>query len=121
MNEVLGFVTGFLIWVGIATVPCLTDHTAARISVVVSTVWNLVGFYMLMVLAGLSQINEEMNDAARIAGAKAWQRFWRITLPLLRPTLLLIVVLSTTHATHAFGTMLLLTDRRPANSTRLRV
>ena len=74
---------------------------------------------MLMVLAGLSQINEELYDAARIAGANPWQRFWRITLPMLRPTLLLIVVLATIHATQAFETILLLTDGGPANATRL--
>jgi multiple sugar transport system permease protein len=49
LNEDLGVVDGFLKWAGIATVPWLTDDTAARISVVVTTVWNLVGFYMLMV------------------------------------------------------------------------
>jgi ABC-type sugar transport system permease subunit len=119
LNEDLGVVDGFLKWAGIATVPWLTDDTAARISVVVTTVWNLVGFYMLMVLAGLSQINEELYDAARIAGANAWQRFWRITLPMLRPTLLLIIVLATIHATQAFETILLLTDGGPANATRL--
>jgi ABC-type sugar transport system permease subunit len=119
LNEDLGVVDGFLKWVGFVTIPWLTDDTAARVSVVVTTVWNLVGFYMLMVLAGLSQINEDLYDAARIAGANAWQRFWTITLPLLRPTLLLIVVLATIHATQAFETILLLTDGGPANATRL--
>jgi ABC-type sugar transport system permease subunit len=80
---------------------------------------DLVGFYMLIVLAGLSQINEELDDAARIAGANGWHRFRRITLPMLRPTLLLIVVLATIHATQAFEPILLLTDGGPANATRL--
>jgi alpha-1,4-digalacturonate transport system permease protein len=119
LNEDLGVIDGFLKWAGVATVPWLTDDTAARISVVVTTVWNLAGFYMLMVLAGLTQINEELYAAARIAGANAWQRFWCITLPLLRPTLILIVVLATIHATQAFETILLLTDGGPANATRL--
>ena len=60
--------------------------------VVLITVWNLVGFYMLMVLAGLSQISVELYEAARIEGATGWQRFWRITLPMLRPTILLVVM-----------------------------
>jgi alpha-1,4-digalacturonate transport system permease protein len=119
LNEDLGVVDGFLKWAGLATVPWLTDDTAARISVVVTTVWNLVGFYMLMVLAGLSQINQDLYDAGKIAGANVWQRFWCITLPMLRPTLLLIVVLATIHATQAFETILLLTDGGPANATRL--
>ncbi len=119
LNEDLGIIDGFLKWLGLATVPWLTAETPARISVVITTVWNLVGFYMLMVLAGLSQINEDLYDAARIAGANAWQRFWRVTLPMLRPTLLLIVVLAMIHATQAFETILLLTDGGPANATRL--
>jgi multiple sugar transport system permease protein len=82
-------------------------------------VWNLVGFYMLMVLAGLSQISPELYEAARIEGAAKWQRFWHITLPMLRPSILLIVILAMVHATQAFETILLLTDGGPGSATRL--
>jgi alpha-1,4-digalacturonate transport system permease protein len=119
LNEDLGVIDGFLKWAGMSTIPWLTDDTAARISVVAATVWNLVGFYMLMVLAGLSQINPDLYEAAKIEGASAWRRFWHITLPLLAPTMLLIVVLATIHATQAFETILLLTDGGPAGATRL--
>jgi ABC-type sugar transport system permease subunit len=119
LNEDLGVIDGFLKWAGMNTIPWLTDDTGARISVVAATVWNLVGFYMLMVLAGLSQINPDLYDAARIDGASAWRRLWNITLPLLAPTMLLIVVLATIHATQAFETILLLTDGGPAGATRL--
>jgi ABC-type sugar transport system permease subunit len=110
---------GLLKWAGLSVIPWLTDDTGARISVVAATVWNLVGFYMLMVLAGLSQINPDLYEAAKIEGASAWRRFWHITLPLLAPTMLLIVVLATIHATQAFETILLLTDGGPAGATRL--
>ena len=119
LNEDLGVIDGFLKWAGLATVPWLTDDNWARISVVLATVWNLVGFYMLMVLAGLSQINPDLYEAAKIEGASAFRRFWHITLPLLAPTMLLIVVLATIHATQAFETILLLTDGGPAGATRL--
>jgi multiple sugar transport system permease protein len=119
LNEDLGVIDGFLKWAGLATVPWLTDDNCARISVVVATVWNLVGFYMLMVLAGLSQINPDLYEAAKIEGASAFRRLWHITLPLLAPTMLLIVVLATIHATQAFETILLLTDGGPAGATRL--
>jgi alpha-1,4-digalacturonate transport system permease protein len=119
LNEDLGVIDGFLKWAGMSTVPWLTDDTAARISVVAATVWNLVGFYMLMVIAGLSQINPDLYEAAKIEGASAWRRLWHITLPLLAPTMLLIVVLATIHATQAFETILLLTDGGPAGATRL--
>ena len=119
LNEDLGIMDGLLKWAGLSVIPWLTDDTGARISVVAATVWNLVGFYMLMVLAGLSQINPDLYEAAKIEGASAWRRFWHITLPLLAPTMLLIVVLATIHATQAFETILLLTDGGPAGATRL--
>jgi ABC-type sugar transport system permease subunit len=119
LNEDLGVIDGFLKWAGVLTIPWLTDDTGARISVVAATVWNLVGFYMLMVLAGLSQINPDLYEAAKIEGASAWRRLWHITLPLLGPTMLLIVILATIHATQAFETILLLTDGGPAGATRL--
>src|SRR6202051_5098272 len=74
---------------------------------------------MLMVWAGLSQISAELYEAARIEGAIGWQRFWRITLPMLRPTILLVVILAMVHATQAFETILLLTDGGPGSATRL--
>src|SRR6516165_3815781 len=119
LNEDLGVIDGFLKWAGASTIPWLTDDFSARVSVVVASVWNLVGFYMLMILAGLSQISPDLYEAARIEGANAWHRFWRITLPMLKPTILLVVILATIHATQAFETILLLTDGGPGGATRL--
>ena len=119
LNEELGVIDGFLKWAGASTIPWLTSDLSARVSVVLITVWNLVGFYMLMVLAGLSQIGTDLYEAARIEGATAWQRFWRITLPMLRPTILLVVILATIHATQAFEMILLLTAGGPGDATRL--
>jgi ABC-type sugar transport system permease subunit len=119
LNEDLGVIDGFLKWAGLSTIPWLSADSYARVSVVIASVWNLVGFYMLMVLAGLSQIGPELYEAAKIEGAAAWQRFWHITLPMLRPTILLIVILAMVHATQAFETILLLTDGGPGSATRL--
>jgi alpha-1,4-digalacturonate transport system permease protein len=119
LNEDLGVIDGFLKWAGMSTVPWLSADSYARASVVLASVWNLVGFYMLMVLAGLSQINQELYEAARIEGAAKWQQFWHITLPMLRPTILLVVILAMVHATQAFETILLLTDGGPGGATRL--
>jgi len=119
LNEELGVIDALLKWVGLPTIPWLTSDFSARLSVVLITVWNLVGFYMLMVLAGLSQISTDLYEAARIEVATAWQRFWRITLPMLRPTILLVVILATIHATQAFEMILLLTAGGPGDATRL--
>jgi alpha-1,4-digalacturonate transport system permease protein len=121
LNEDLGVINGFLKWAGMSTIPWLSSDFSARVSVVVASVWNLVGFYMLMILAGLSQISPDLYEAARIEGANAWHRFWGITLPMLRPTILLVVILATVHATQAFETILLLTDGGPGGATRLAV
>jgi ABC-type sugar transport system permease subunit len=119
LNEDLGVIDGFLKWAGMSTIPWLSSDFSARVSVVLASVWNLVGFYMLMILAGLSQISPDLYEAARIEGANAWHRFWRITLPMLKPTILLVVILATIHATQAFETILLLTDGGPGGATRL--
>jgi alpha-1,4-digalacturonate transport system permease protein len=119
LNQDLGVIDGFLRWVGAPSIPWLTSDFSARVSIVLITVWNLVGFYMLMVLAGLSQISADLYEAAKIEGATAWNRFWRITLPMLRPTIVLVVILATIHATQAFEMILLLTDGGPGDATRL--
>jgi alpha-1,4-digalacturonate transport system permease protein len=119
LNEDLGVIDGFMKWAGLSTVPWLSADFPARLSVVLASVWNLVGFYMLMVLAGLSQISQELYESARLEGAAKWQQFWHITLPLLKPTILLVVILATVHATQAFETILLLTAGGPGSATRL--
>ena len=65
LNEDLGVIDGFLKWAGLSTIPWLTDDLSARLCVIAITVWNLVGFYMLMVLAGLSQIGVELTKYVR--------------------------------------------------------
>jgi len=119
LNEDLGVIDGLMKWAGLSTIPWLSADFPARLSVVIATAWNLVGFYMLMVLAGLSQISHELYEAARLEGAAKWQQFWHITLPMLKPTILLVVILATVHATQAFETILLLTDGGPGGATRL--
>jgi alpha-1,4-digalacturonate transport system permease protein len=119
LNEDLGVIDGFMKWAGLSAIPWLSADFPARLSVVIASVWNLVGFYMLMVLAGLSQISHELYEAARLEGAAKWQQFWYVTLPMLKPTVLLVVILATVHATQAFETILLLTDGGPGGATRL--
>jgi glucose/mannose transport system permease protein len=65
----------------------------ALIPVVFAATWQLSGFAMAMFLAGLGGIPEEVHEASKMDGASAWQAFWRITFPLLRPTLVIALVL----------------------------
>src|SRR5262245_26343128 len=71
----------------------LASPEAALPSIVVMEVWRYVGYNVLLLLVGLGSINRELYEAARIDGANEWQVIWHITLPLLKPTLLVIMVL----------------------------
>jgi ABC-type sugar transport system permease subunit len=97
----------------------LRDPDTALWSVAISSVWASLGFTFILVTAGLQGIPEELNEAAAIDGATGTVRFWRITLPLLGPTLLFVVIVLTTRAFQAYGEMDLLTDGgpRPDNPT----
>jgi len=73
-------------------IPWLTDSTLAPWTVVVVLVWRDTGYWFIIFLAGLTTINPEINDAARIDGASGLQRLVRITLPLMRPTLIFAIL-----------------------------
>jgi multiple sugar transport system permease protein len=80
-------------------------------------VWRFAGFNMLLLLVGLNTIPTELYEAARVDGASRWQTFRRITLPLLRPTLALLLILSITGSLLAFDQFYILTRGGPSNST----
>lgn len=75
-----------------------TDPWAARSAVIVADVWKTTPFMALLILAGLQMIPKELYEAARVDGATAWQRFTRITLPLVRPALMVAVLFRTLDA-----------------------
>lgn len=65
----------------------------ALIPVIIAATWQLAGFAMAMFLAGLGSVPDEVLEAAKVDGANAWQTFWRVTFPLLRPTMVIVLVL----------------------------
>ncbi|MFD1716066.1 carbohydrate ABC transporter permease [Amnibacterium flavum] len=79
--------------------------------------WKVVGLQMLLVLSGIQGIPDEVNEAARIDGATGWQSFWYITVPLLRPTLALVLVFSVAGSLLAFDQFYIMTTGGPAGST----
>jgi len=76
-----------------------------------------MGFYMLILLAGLQSIPGELYEAAKIDGANGWQAFWRITLPLLMPTMLVVLVLSLIRAVQVFDVVFAFTGGGPGTAT----
>jgi multiple sugar transport system permease protein len=84
---------------------------------VVLVLWRFAGFNMLIILTGLQAIPVEVYEAARADGANRWQVFWRVTLPLMRPTIALVLTLMITGSLLAFDQFWILTRGGPDNST----
>ena len=97
----------------------LTDPGLAFPVVSAVTVWTNVGYVALFFLAGILAIPPQVHSAARIDGANAWQRFWRITVPMLRPTFFFVSVTGVISAAQVFDTVYALTGGGPAGRTDL--
>jgi multiple sugar transport system permease protein len=97
----------------------LSDPSLALPLVSAVVVWTNVGYVSLSFLAGLLAIPSDIHAAARTDGASAWQRFWRITLPMLRPTTFFVLVTGIVSTAQVFDTVYALTGGGPAGSTDL--
>ncbi len=116
-----GLINSLLETIGLPGQPWLTSPNLALFSLVILGTWKEVGFSMLVLLGGLNNIPVELYEAASIDGAQGWNRFWRITLPLLRRPMLFVVVLSTINAFKVFTPIYLITDGGPQDSTQTAV
>lgn len=116
-----GFVANFMTDLGLQPIRWLTDQQLAMPAIVITTLWWTVGFNMLLFLAGLQDIPKEVYEAARIDGAGRWALLRSITLPLLRPTLILVAILQVIASFQIFGQVYLMTRGGPANATRVLV
>ncbi|MBF4550067.1 sugar ABC transporter permease [Pseudoclavibacter sp. RFBJ3] len=114
-----GIVNAFLGLFGVAPVPWLVEGPLAMLSVIVVGTWMQVGFYMLILLAGLQSIDPSLYEAAQLDGASRWKQFTNVTLPLLQPSILVVVVLATIHGFQAFDFIYTLTGGGPVGATTL--
>jgi putative chitobiose transport system permease protein len=96
----------------------LTSAALALPSVMLVTLWKGVGYYMVIFLAGLQGISADLYEAAALDGSEGWRRHLDITLPLLRPYITLVAVISAIGATKVFEEVYLMTQGGPADSTR---
>jgi multiple sugar transport system permease protein len=101
--------------------PFLSDEHLVLPALAVTTIWWSVGFPMLLFLAGLQQIPEDMYEAAALDNAGRWTTFWRITLPALSRTMVLVVMLQTAAQLQLFGQSQLLTAGGPSGASRTAV
>lgn len=121
LGEEMGILNYLLKAAGGMPVHWLTTDTMAKLSLVLVTVWATAGFYMVMFIAGLQAIPDDLYAAASIDGANKWQTFFRIILPLLRPTVLVVLVLSTINAFKAFELIFVMTGGGPGYATKFQV
>jgi multiple sugar transport system permease protein len=88
----------------------LTTQTAAIAVITVAEIWKTTPFMALLLLAGLSLVPEDLQKAAKVDGATAWQRFTRITLPLMKPAILVALLFRTLDSFRVFDSIFILTD-----------
>jgi putative chitobiose transport system permease protein len=100
-----------------APVGWLSDERFALFAIMFVTMWRGLGWYMVMYLAALQAVPQDMQEAALLDGANRWQRFWRITVPMLRPTIMVCSILSVLAALKAYQEVDVLTQGGPMNST----
>jgi multiple sugar transport system permease protein len=134
MPVVVGLATASLLWVWLANVDSglfgpalrmmgyagkkvnlLATFDGAFATIVVMVVWKVAGFTMIILLTGLQSIPGELSEAARIDGASSWQRFRHLTLPLMRRTIALALILSVTGSVLAFDQFYIMTSGGPQN------
>ncbi len=120
-NTEFGLFNTYLQKMGFDPIPWLTDPGWAMKSIVFMTIWWSIGGAMIILLAGLQSVPRHYYEAASIDGANKWQQFYLITLPLLKPVLLFVIVLSTIGAFQVFGQTFIITRGGPELSTRVLV
>jgi ABC-type sugar transport system permease subunit len=97
-------VVGLLPWLGISPHPAILQNpTWALPAVSLIAVWQFLGLSFIIMTAGLQSLPEEVLEAARLDGAGSWTMFWRVTVPLMSPTLFFAVVIGTIYAFQSFG------------------
>ena len=87
----------------------LTETWSLYLVAILTEVWKTTPFMALLLLAGLSTVPDELHEAAKVDGASAWQRFWRITVPLIKPAILVALLFRTLDAFRIFDTVYILT------------
>jgi multiple sugar transport system permease protein len=96
----------------------LSDPIAAQWAVILADVWQWTSLTFLIFLSGFSALPKQLINAARVMGASAWQIFWRVELPLLRPAIVIAVVIRSMEALKIFDPVVLLTAGGPGTSTQ---
>lgn len=115
----VGLVNNVMEALGIEKIAFFADSGWAIPTIALVNVWRYMGYTALLIFAGLQAIPNYVYEAAAIDGSSEWRSFWRITLPLLRPILALVLVVSVTGSFQVFDTVAVTTHGGPINATRV--
>lgn len=118
-NPSAGVINNLLSLVGIDGPAWLASSTWAMPAVIITSVWQGVGYPLIILLAGLQGIPESLNEAAAIDGASAWRRLRSITIPLLTPQFFFLLITQFITSFQIFGIIFVMTDGGPANATNV--
>ncbi|MBV8352692.1 MAG: sugar ABC transporter permease [Verrucomicrobia bacterium] len=118
LDPLLGFINALLHSVGFQSIPFFSDQRLALPTIAAVNIWRHMGFVALLFYTGMQGIPRSLYEAARIEGAGPWQSFWNITLPLLRPTLVFVLVTSIIGSFQIFDSIAVTTLGGPVDSTR---
>ena len=115
----IGLANQLLEWLGTNRIAFFTDEAWAIPTIAFVNVWRHMGYTALLVFAGMQTIPKYVYEAASIDGSSEWSSFWRITLPLIRPVLAMILVITVTGSFQVFDTVAVTTRGGPVNVTRV--
>lgn len=119
LDTQLGIGNEIITALGFDRIPFLADETWAIPAIALINVWRHVGYTALLLFAGLQAIPNDVYEAARVDGASEWRMFWRITMPLLRPVLAVVLIMTVIGSFQVFDTVAVTTAGGPANATNV--
>lgn len=114
-----GVMNSLLMYFGLDPVGWLTNSTFAPLAMIITSWWHAPSYYMIIFLAGIQAIPDVYSEAAEIDGANEFQRLWHVILPLLKPTIVLVMVLSIINGFRTFGLQHVMTGGGPSSSTEI--
>lgn len=120
-NPSVGIINKLILALGGEDRQWLLNPDTALVAVAIATVWMNIGFSFLILLGGLQNIDITLYESAKVLGLSRMYQLWRITIPLLSPTLFFIVTVSLIHAFQTFGQIDILTKGGPMNVTTVLV
>ena len=116
-GDSFGVINKILVVLGGSKIQWLSSSNTAMLAVIFTTIWVRLGFCMLIYLAGLQSIPGDLIEAARVDGATPFQQFTRITVPLLKPTTFLLLILNIVYSFEAFDLVYVMTSGGPGYAT----